>query len=178
MPTPIGGTEPYATVADVITQCDVRTLGDFLSDTGTRLAQQEVEDSEFLIDALGQASGDLEAACMAGGRYTLADLQALTGNSRRILANVVVGLTLEQVFDRRPDRKPPGLGLRKVEKAHTRLESLRKGEWIFALKEQADAGRQSHRRETSYDVESRNLSTFIARRFFGRRGNRIDTQWR
>lgn len=174
MPTPIGDTDPYATPQDVIAQCDVRTLGDFLSDTGDRLTPDEVADSDLLWSLLAQASGEVESALMVGGKYTLADLQALTGNSRQLLVNIVVGLALENVFDRRPDRQQPQVHGRKVERARERLQQLRQGERIFALQEQADAGRPDHEVETPAVVEARNLNTFIGRRFFGRRSNRID----
>lgn len=174
MPTPIGSEDAYATPDDVIACCDVRTLGDFLSDTGKRLTPDEVRNSDILLRFLAQASGEFETAVMVSGRYELAELEALTGNALELIAGMVAAHALGRVFERRPDRKAPGMAIAQVKRAADWYEALRHGERILPLQEHADAGRHDHQVETHREVEARRLNTYIARRLFGRRSNRID----
>jgi hypothetical protein len=145
-------------------------VADFLSDVGTRDVAGAAG-STVLATLLKQASGEVEAACLKGNRYRVADLQALTGNSLEMLRGLVAALALGLLVRRRPDlRRGP---FPQAEEARQELGRLAAGEAIFGLQEVADAGEASHEAEDAADVEARNLSSYQARRFFGRRGNRL-----
>lgn len=122
----------------MIVRYDVRTLGDLLSDTGTRLTSSQVQSSTVLDTLLLQASGEVETACIAGERYLPADLDALEGASLEKLKGLVCGLTMGYLIDRRPNvitTEP-----KQVSKAFELLNQLREGERIFSLDGAAAAG--------------------------------------
>jgi hypothetical protein len=171
--TPISGSTPYCAVADVIDVCDVRTLGDWLSDTGQRLTPGEVAASgaatERLYRFMMEASGELESAIFRGGRLTAADLAALTGNSLRKLKNLVAGYAVFLVWDRRPGTFANAELPARARKAIEDMDLLAAGERIFAFQETADAGRIDHEVEDESDVIDRNGAAYRARDFFGRR---------
>lgn len=139
----IGSTTGYADNDDMIVRYDVRTLGDLLSDTGTRLTSVQVQASATLTELLLQASGELETACIAGERYLPEDLDALEGASEAKLVGLVCGLAMSYLIDRRPNiitTEP-----KQVTKAFELLNQLRQGERIFSLAESAAAGKDVHR---------------------------------
>src|SRR5262245_52150821 len=115
-----------------------------------------------------RASGEVEMSCVAGGRYTVADLAALTGASLRALKGLVADRAHYHLTKRRyPDRKIediPGA----VDSKET-LDRLRLGEIIFGLQEVADAGQMDAIDvSTGSDGVDRRLTTKFSR-LFGRR---------
>jgi glutathione S-transferase len=157
--------------AQFVQRADVRVLGDWLADDGTRLTSAQVVASAVLAVLLKGASGELESAVMAGERYTAADLAAVAAsgtNSAELLFDVVAGLTLARVWGRRPrtDNSPlPALS----QWAQQRVEELRSGLRIFPTTEHAAAGVLSHDEITAEEVRQRGYLTQVGRRFFGRR---------
>lgn len=156
---------------------DIRSVADLLSRDGTRIggtvpATATVEADVNLIAALKSGSGMLESACTKGGRYTVADLESLTGNSLELLYSIVSDLTMARLIQSRPDKRiplPPA-----YQEALAWLDQLAEGERIFGIQEAMDAGRADHENEDAADVEARNLATYQADRFFGRRANRVE----
>ena len=171
MSTVVSGTTPYCTPAQAVQCYDVRSLGDFLSDTGTRLVPGDVLASPTLVKVLKEASGMVETAALAGNRYTAADLAALAGtNAGELLSRIVADLAIGLIIRRRPhlDKAvPPQYG-----EALEWLKQLRSGEKIFGFQEAMDAGNAQDRVEVAADVERRNLSTMQANRLFGDRSDR------
>jgi hypothetical protein len=168
MPTPLSSATSYCTPADLLTYSDWRPLADMLDDNGARLTRPEVLANAKLASCLDAASGQLESACLVGMRYTPTDLAALTGVGLERLKEVVAALALLRVFRRR-ELMPVELRLM-VEDAEKQLTLLEQGYRVFGLAEHADAGLPAHEKETVYDIEARNGTTWQARRFFGRRG--------
>lgn len=129
-----------------------------------------VATSTRLKTLLMESSGELEAAAFLGGKYTPADLQALTGNMAQWIARIVADLTAPKVLARRfvefPDFE------KRLERAEKVLEALANGETIFGLQEVIDAGVMGHYQEVPSDVEARNMITLQASRYFGTRANR------
>lgn len=171
--TSISGSTPYCTAADVIDVCDVRTLGDWLSDTGQRLTPGEVtssgESGGRLYRFMQEASGEIESAVFRGGRLTAADLAALTGNSLRKLKALAAGYAVFLAWDHRPGAFGKSEMPARAGKALEDLDLLCAGERIFAFQEMADAGRIDHEVEDRADVAARNGIAYRARRFFGKR---------
>jgi hypothetical protein len=171
---PLSGAASYCSAARFVRFFDVRTLGDLLSDDGTRLTPAQVLASDELDEILKCASGKVECAAQVAERYRPADLEALLaddGNMASFLAWVVAGLAVEMVFQRRPDvdMKVPS----QAAEANEILNALAHGERIFGFTETMDAGHMDHEVETPRVVEDRNLPTYQARSLFGTRSNRV-----
>lgn len=176
MPTPISSATPYATAAQLLTRFDVRVVADLCSDDDAesplpaQLKDATTTAGAKLYAALQDASGDVEAACFVGERYTAADLVALTGNGAATLMRLVTTLALDYLYQRRCD---PGYQASiEVQKAQRFLGALADGERIFGLQEQAGAGLLSIETEAAATVAARDLVTLQANRFFGTRANR------
>ncbi len=170
--TPLTTATPYLTATQLFNYCDLRTLGDWLSDTGNRLGGTDpdptlIAASPVLAELLMAASGELETVALVGGRYTPDDLAALTGAGAAKLREVVAGLVLRRIFRRRPMKAPPRLEV--VEDAEQWMDALSQGARIFSTQEAADAGIPETPIDSPDDARARMLSSTIARRFFGRR---------
>lgn len=167
MTTPISTSIAYATPADIREAHDFRQGGDFVNDDGTRMTDSAAFDALPKVNrCLMIASGMVEASCLRGNRYTVQDLQGLQGASKYLLIDIVVELAWWKLTGRRLSGKPmPPEALY----AFSMLESLEKGEKIFGLQEQANAGNPSNGFMTSEDWKTLNLASDQARRFFGRR---------
>ncbi len=174
--TPAGGTTPYCTVTDVLTRADVRTLGDYLSDTGTRLTPTEVTTSGtsgYLFSLMQEASGEFESRMMRGMRYQVADIDemiAQAGNGAQMIAGIVAGWALLLVWQRRPTRYAADDMPMSARLAGEKMEALSNGEAILPFLEAEQAGLEAHHIETETDVILRRGAATQARRFFGKRG--------
>lgn len=166
--TVISGTTAYCTAAQVVVFFDWRTLARLLSDTTTPLASSAAVQADANLAALLKAaSGRLEAACFRGGRYTTADLAALTSsyNGGQFLAKLVAGLTVSDCYERRPDpgRKLPDLAVQ----AEALIKQLEEGEAIFPFQETADAGVVSHQTITQAQIAARRDKVWLQQRYRG-----------
>ena len=134
----IGSASSYASNDDMAVRYDVRTLGDLLSDSNTRLTSSQVTASTVLTALLEEASGDIELACIAGERYLPEDLDALEGVSEQKLIGLVCDIAFSRLMDRRPNviSEAP----RRVKDAFDTLNMLREGARIFSLGGAAEAG--------------------------------------
>lgn len=134
---PTSGSSAYLTVAEFILRKDVRPVGEFVRDDDGRSTAVELESDAALAALLSEASGQVEVACMKGGRYTPDDLAALNGNAREFLKGIVSALAFEKVRNRRgtPDEPLP-----EYEEAKETLKSLASGETIFPFAETVAAG--------------------------------------
>lgn len=169
--TPNSGLVPYCTPAQYIAREDVRQTGDLVRDDGTQATPSELLTDPNLFVALQDASGEVEAACFVGNRYTAADLQALAaqgGNSGAFLARIVSGLAYGLVHDRRG--MVVTVNPQSVPNARAQLDSLRSGAAIFAFAESEAAGLAYSRFRTRLELDNAGLLTrsSAGRRFLGR----------
>lgn len=171
MPTPVSTATSYCSGSDFLVWYDVRTVGEALSDDNVTIAPDQVPANAKLEKILLQASGKVEAATLLGKKYTLADLAALTGASKAFLQGLVADLAAPKVIGRRFTEFPDYVA--RLQEAEGVLSALAKGEIIFGLQDQIDAGIQDNQNETPTDVEKRALATWNARRMYGRRNNQI-----
>ncbi len=165
----------YATPADTLARLDIRTVGDLCSDTGTRIAAMPVLTNNNFLQAIRDASAEVEKNALIGGRYSVGDLQTIansTGVAAGVMLRLISRLTCVFLFERRPDMelKQPWIW----EQAEKDLEALREGKNIFSFAETAAAGIQSHEVETARQIERREGVVVQSERYFGRQPNRRD----
>jgi hypothetical protein len=163
---------------------DVRTVGDLVSDTGTRFTPTQVaaDANGTLTQLLMEAGGILEAKATVSTRYAIADLQLVANGmvvppapagpvtaTQTMLAGIVAGVAMWNLVERRPalNVKMP----LKATWAMAMLEELESGVSIFGLLEPAQAGVTSHEVESARTVYNRRGLATLMRRYFGPRGN-------
>lgn len=166
--TPLSSATSYCTGAQFLMFYDPTAVAMLLSDDGTPVA--DPENDPTLAEFLQSASGKVEAACLVGGKYAPEDLAALTGNMAGFLAQLVADLAWGPLYRRRPNFTPAEIPSEK--EANQLLNALGAGTKIFGFVETVDAGVLELDEETTADVEERNMVTFQAQRYFGRRANR------
>ena len=165
MSTPNGATTSYATPTQFLMFKDYRLIGDLVLDTGVRATSSALLTDDNVQNALNWASGEIESACLTGDKYTVADLQALTGMSQALLQGLVCDLAFWKLLTR---RYPTMAVTEEYRAAMEKLEKLRFGERIFALQAQGDAGLPNDSEYTPPSTAG--LTTTIACRYFGVRG--------
>ncbi len=129
----------YASVADMFSRYDVRTIANLCSDHGQTETATTLANNRMLRVALHDASGDIESALTTAGRYTVADLSGLTGNSLSKLKNVTCQIAMSNLMERRPSSSANKLK-EALELRESILERLRNGTNIFNLPDTVDAG--------------------------------------
>lgn len=129
----------YANHDDMTNRFDAREIGDLLSDTGEPVDEGDFVSHPKLTAILEDASGEIEAALMVGGRYTAANLTSLTGNSLSHLKRITCELAMRDLLARRPAYNPEKLKAFE-ERCQGHLKQLRHGENVFNLADQKDAG--------------------------------------
>lgn len=174
MATPSSAATAYATTADWSKRHDVRVLAQLASDTDYPIGEDaaSLAASARLSTCLRGASGEVEAACMAGRRYTPEILAQLTGVSLEFLKDIVCNQALIRLYRARPDVLGPVPPL--YTEYQQQLARLNSGEWVFGIIESQKASNISNHVERASEVEARNLVVVQARRMFGRRGNRLN----
>lgn len=169
----------YLSPTELLKRVDIRYVADLLGDKGARIGCTPpstdpdptiVIANVNLIACLNDASGELEAHVILGGRYTPVDLAILAGMTQARMFRILTTLTIVYLIQRRPDLNRPMPFMWK--QTQDDLAALAQGEQIFGLQNVADAGRIAHYTEVAADVENRDLASFQARRYLGRRSNR------
>ena len=166
-----GGTA-YLPASELLKRVDVRWFQDMLSDSGSRVAADNVATNVNLLAILDDVFGEFEAAVTLGKRYTKADLALLAASAtvaRARMYRLLSDLVVLRVWQRRPDKGPIPDRVKKVE------EELRRIQDGYALlgtpTEHQEAGLVQSRVETPQQVRERNGAVTQAGRFFGRRGD-------
>lgn len=168
--TPLTSSATLLSAAQFLLRVDPRTVGDLCSRDGTRVTASGLLSDTVLAAALLDATGEVEAAAMKGNRYTPTDLAALTGAGQARLYRLIARLALVYLYEQRPDLKEKPSAV--LEEVNRQLEELRSGLMVFGTLETSEAQTMEAVVETAADVQDRNGTSFIARRYFGRRGNR------
>lgn len=164
MATAISSDSAYCTAAQMGMYFDTRELDDLCDDTNTG---SDYRDSDMLTAILQASSGEVEAACLVGGRYAVADLEALTGNSAALLQSLVADLSMQKLRNRRGRAGEKDLAVQ--ERNQQMLKDLREGVRIFGLQEVADAGLMEAQFQ---DVNTKALANGVvyqSSRYFGTR---------
>jgi phage gp36-like protein len=162
--TPSSSANSYATVEDFKSAYDLRILGILPDDTNTPIDPDDLPDNQYIKDKLAAASGLVEAAALNGAKYTAEDLQALTGNARALLVQIVCDIAYEMLRRRRGVPEPP---LPAYVEAMRILDAIRDGEKIFPTVEAANASLPTNRFLTQADLDRPRLASRLLRRTFG-----------
>lgn len=176
--TPTTGTSSWLTPAVFLTFVDFRPVAQLLKDDNVpsdyvSLTTSGTPDNAKLLTILGAACGRMEASLLRGKRYQVADLTALPAgsNAANYRDEITAKVAQQLMFRRRPaDLKNYEIISREVDAT---LQALAGGEAIFPFLESQDAGLVQSVPETAQDVEARQLTSVIAARLFGRRGNQV-----
>jgi phage gp36-like protein len=147
----------YATPADFIERYDVRPTGDLVADDGVAIPPSELDTNTKLLTALEDASGEIEAALMAGGRYSTQQLTGLTGNSLAYLKRLTCELARIDLLERRMELGNADEFTKFTKLTYDKLERLRKGENLFNLPEVVSANLVSVSGPSTLAIESLNL---------------------
>lgn len=155
----------YATGDDLVARYDVDLVGDLATDDREPLDPVAVPNHPHVASALADASGEIDAALLSGGRYTAADLSSLTGNSLNHLKRVTCAIAMSHLFERRA-----GLHEDQAEKiakkAREFLTALRRGENVFGIPAVIDAGTIECEGVTAVEMDNLNLLPDRMPRYF------------
>jgi phage gp36-like protein len=163
----------YATGSDLIARYDVDLIGDLATDDRETLDRDLVAESGKVATALADASGEVEVAMMAGGRYTVPQLQSLTGNSLNHLKQIVCGLAMAALYRRRPEAASRELIEDLTRDAREAIRSLRRGENVFGIQANIEATVPELTGPSAIDYEQRNDVTVRMGRYFPSPASRL-----
>jgi phage gp36-like protein len=127
----------YAIPTDLAARKDTRTIADLASDSGTPVPDITVDPN--VLAALSDASGEIDSALLVGGEYQPADLTSLSDNSLAKLKRITCELAMAFLYARRPKYDEEGYELA-LDRAEEWLDKLRKGERVFNVAADIDAG--------------------------------------
>ena len=163
--TPSSSATRYCSGTIAVQYVDARYVGHLLSDDDNAVANADVPTHANFLAALDAASGEVEAAALAGGRYLAADLAALTGMGAALLQRLVAMLAVAGLELRRTPTQPVSELAKAADKF---LERLRTGERVFAFAEVQEAAEVERIDDSDLDVV-RPLISSVASRYFGSR---------
>ncbi len=124
-----------ATVEDLLLRKDCRTVGVLAATGDQAVPEAELYTNPIVLQALEDATGEVVSAMNFVGRYSEADLGALTGASAAKLPRIVCEVAFYLLYEFRPDtrRTRQNEYAAAVEAATAQLERLRKGELVFSI---------------------------------------------
>lgn len=167
--TSVSSATAYASAADLLNAYGAAGIGDWATDGRARLTPAQILTDTIVAAALLRASGEVEHACLRGGKYTAADLAALAGASAAALKGLVCDIAAYRIAKRRLP-VPNAEEVSSYKEARETLKALNEGAEIFSLQETIDAGTGPSTADLQYDSANRvNRPTEMARRLFGSR---------
>lgn len=92
----------FATPADMIARYDVHTLGDICTDDEDPVTPEKLKTNVKMLTALNSATGRIKAAALRAARYTVADLEGLTGESKEYLKTLTCRVAFWELWQRKP----------------------------------------------------------------------------
>jgi len=118
----------------------------------------------------------VESACFVANKYSVADLQALTGQSLVLLQGLVADLAWWKLKQRRGGSSGTQVEISQGDTlAWKMLDDLREGKRLFGLQDQMNAGNPEVYFTNIGDLQLLNLTTLQAGRFFGQRADEAKT---
>lgn len=155
----------FASGSDLIQRYDVRLIADLVTDAGETLPPEQVASHPNVSAALLDASGEMVVALRTGGRYTEAQLVALTGYGAAHRTRVCCDIAMANLVKRRPITMPEKAE-EYAKQAREHLKALAKGENLFGIEEVVAAGVIDLATPSAVQIEGLNLVTERMRRYF------------
>lgn len=155
----------YATGSDLVARYDADMVRDLATDRED-VTSAEIASNARVLVALEDASGEVDVALLAGGRYTVDQLQTLTGNSRSHLKSIVCSLAIVALHSRRPESAEKDFIDQLSERAREAIRALKRGENIFGLDEIVDATAPEATGPTAIQIQNRNALPDRMARYF------------
>jgi phage gp36-like protein len=165
----------YASGSDLTVRYDIDLVGDLATDDRATLNRANVPGHPAVAAALLDASGEIDVALQAGGRYTPAQLASLTGNSAYHLKRIACDIAMALLFRRRPSIRPD-IAETLLKQSTEHLDRLREGENVFGIPEVIEAGTLELATASTVQVEALNLIPERMSRYFPRTDQRMPRQ--
>lgn len=147
----------YATGQDLIDCFDVDMVGDLAQDSREEQDVSSVPGLPIVGKFLEQASGALEVALIAGGRYRPEQLVALTGVNQAFLKRVVCTIAMSMLFKRRPSQQYLEIAKQFFEESEGYLRALQTGKNLFNIEENKAASTIELQSVSSVEIDNLNL---------------------
>lgn len=147
---------PLCAPSDFLLRYDARVVGELVSDANTRVAAVDLATNDVVLTALADAEADLQTALLTGGRYSADDLSGLSGSSLTKAKRVISDIAIEYLKERRGNRDPERAKVER-ENALAPLDRLRRGENVFNLTPQIEAGNADVDGPTTLEFQDLNL---------------------
>jgi phage gp36-like protein len=151
----------YATIADLISRRDERVIRQLATDRDEPLTHDEILASIVADEALIDASGEVEAAMIAGKRYSPDELSGLVGNSLGLLKRIVTTIAMACLYERKPGVHRE-IAEHYFKQAQEYLERLRTGQNLFNLADESNTNAAIPDLTAPTAVDVRNLNSFPA----------------
>lgn len=158
----------YADGADLIKRYDVDVIGTLCQDDREEIDRDVIATHENVLTALMDASGEIDVKLLSGGRYTPAQLAALTGNSQSLLKKVCCAIAMANLFERRTTSAYEELAEKVAKQSREYLKALASGENVFGIEEliSGEAAILSVDTVQAVEIENRRLITGRMSRYF------------
>ncbi len=159
----------YATPQDFINRFDARVCGDLVNDSGNRITASQLMIDDVIQACLDDGAGEINIATLVGQRYTVAQLEALTGVDMAVLVRLNCDIAFYLLALRR------GVALNEMQKerreeAKNLLTNLKNGERIFNVPGDVSKGTLDYNFPSIQSYDTLNLLRDASRRYFvGRR---------
>jgi hypothetical protein len=114
---------------------DPAQLGDWCSNTNTRVLASAIPTDPVIAAHLAGASGEFESAVIRGGRYQPSDFANLTGNDLQYVVRLVCHLAKYTLWARKTRKGSDAEVPAGCQEAKDTLEALGRGERVFAFLE-------------------------------------------
>lgn len=144
---------------DLLARSDRRDVAELAVDSDAAVDDVAVATHTNVLQALEDAEGEVIANLLAGGRYTVTQLQELEGSALAFLKRMICEIAMLHLYRRRPSWKP------EILEAYTKLAEmylrrLSKGDAIFGGdSDRADASRISIDGPTLSQISQLNFIT-------------------
>ncbi|MFO0940079.1 MAG: hypothetical protein U0930_04865 [Pirellulales bacterium] len=159
----------FATTNEFTDRYDFRLIGDLISDDETQvedLTLTEVQGHTGTATVLNDASGEIVTNLIAGGRYTQAELESLTGYSKDHLTRICCDIAIGLLIQRRPKRLNQEIAESITDQARKHILAMRKGDNVFGIPEKVESGNLSIINQSPESIEALNLLPDRMGRFF------------
>ena len=164
----------YATAQNLLDRYDKSIINDLVSDEGTRLSYSDLLVDTKLLAALDDASGEVDAALLVGGRYSATDLSGLTGNALATLVRITCEIAIGFLYNRRPMFRVEDAD-RWAERTRAHIDRLRTGENVFNIAANITAGNPTLDGPTSIDYRRLNLIPERTKNYYPHRSGVLPT---